>query len=458
MTEIDFTSIDVERTIDILGYDPRQLGPFSKKRVFVICSQCGNGRKREFREVCKRPDNVCLKCIKDEARKKREFIEEKRAERVKATEERAIRNKTSFVIACPTCSKERQVSYKISLKPTDCTRCAGFKRRKNNPKANIDELVQRIEKSEKSDKYERIYISFIESRKKKQTEFLSEDYIEIHHILPRCMGGTDKLDNLIKLTPEDHFFAHLLLAKAYGGKNWLALSSMLNRGMKTEKIEYKNFKNKRKTFGLVRRLLAKNLTGLNNHQSDTKIYTLRHIDGREIVGYRFEISKKLGCEAAQIGRLLKPNTRHKSYKGWYYPENNPNGIIGADGEKIRKKLIDKTIHHLFHPSGKQWSGTKWEFKEQFFSPLQFTKEHSHCCGWFKTKEAAKTAGLPRSGSYFRKVYDLFLAGENITFPKHDVSRKEYDKNMEAISVMKNRYKFNIEYVEENDNLIARITP
>lgn len=40
-------------------------------------------------------------------------------------------------------------------------------------------------------------------------------YTETHHIIPRCMGGTDDKTNLVLLTPEEHFTAHLLLFKIY---------------------------------------------------------------------------------------------------------------------------------------------------------------------------------------------------------------------------------------------------
>lgn len=36
---------------------------------------------------------------------------------------------------------------------------------------------------------------------------------EIHHIVPRSMGGTDEDSNLVKFTPREHFFAHVLLEK-----------------------------------------------------------------------------------------------------------------------------------------------------------------------------------------------------------------------------------------------------
>lgn len=39
--------------------------------------------------------------------------------------------------------------------------------------------------------------------------------VERHHIVPKCMGGTDKKSNIVKLSPEEHFFAHILLVKIY---------------------------------------------------------------------------------------------------------------------------------------------------------------------------------------------------------------------------------------------------
>lgn len=37
----------------------------------------------------------------------------------------------------------------------------------------------------------------------------------LHHIIPRCFGGTDDDSNLISLTYREHFIAHALLAKAF---------------------------------------------------------------------------------------------------------------------------------------------------------------------------------------------------------------------------------------------------
>ncbi len=39
--------------------------------------------------------------------------------------------------------------------------------------------------------------------------------MEWHHILPVCLGGTDNPNNIVALTPEEHFIAHRLLTKIF---------------------------------------------------------------------------------------------------------------------------------------------------------------------------------------------------------------------------------------------------
>lgn len=46
-----------------------------------------------------------------------------------------------------------------------------------------------------------------------------EVYTERHHVIPRCLGGTDEKDNLVRLTAEEHFVAHQLLVKMFPDNN-----------------------------------------------------------------------------------------------------------------------------------------------------------------------------------------------------------------------------------------------
>jgi len=50
--------------------------------------------------------------------------------------------------------------------------------------------------------YKKIYNSLIESRKIN----FSEELGEMHHIVPKCLGGDDNVDNLEKLTLESIYW------------------------------------------------------------------------------------------------------------------------------------------------------------------------------------------------------------------------------------------------------------
>ncbi|MCK9154745.1 MAG: HNH endonuclease [Paludibacteraceae bacterium] len=40
-------------------------------------------------------------------------------------------------------------------------------------------------------------------------------YYEKHHVIPKCIGGSDNNENLVLLTAREHFLAHFLLTKIY---------------------------------------------------------------------------------------------------------------------------------------------------------------------------------------------------------------------------------------------------
>lgn len=69
--------------------------------------------------------------------------------------------------------------------------------------------------------YAKIYDNFIKTRSEN-----IEEYYEVHHIMPRCLGGPDEKSNLIKLTAREYFLAHRLLAKIHPKKYWIAIRSV----------------------------------------------------------------------------------------------------------------------------------------------------------------------------------------------------------------------------------------
>lgn len=54
-----------------------------------------------------------------------------------------------------------------------------------------------------------------------------DSYHEQHHIVPRCLGGSDDASNLVNLTPEEHYLAHQLLVKIYPDNRKLVNAAMM---------------------------------------------------------------------------------------------------------------------------------------------------------------------------------------------------------------------------------------
>lgn len=62
-------------------------------------------------------------------------------------------------------------------------------------------------------------------------------YTEVHHIIPKCMGGNDDPSNLVRLTPEAHYVAHQLLVKIYPDNHKLIFAAhMMNNGRTSNKL------------------------------------------------------------------------------------------------------------------------------------------------------------------------------------------------------------------------------
>ena len=64
-------------------------------------------------------------------------------------------------------------------------------------------------------KYKNWYNNLIVKSKNRDID----EYTELHHIIPKSLGGSDDKDNLVELTAREHFIAHLLLTKITEGQN-----------------------------------------------------------------------------------------------------------------------------------------------------------------------------------------------------------------------------------------------
>ena len=74
--------------------------------------------------------------------------------------------------------------------------------------------------------YYNIYNSIINKRKNEKTS----EYTEKHHILPKCLNGSDAHYNLVRLTAREHYICHWLLCKIYkNNQNYFKLLAAFMR-------------------------------------------------------------------------------------------------------------------------------------------------------------------------------------------------------------------------------------
>jgi ribosomal protein S27AE len=77
------------------------------------------------------------------------------------------------------------------------------------------------------------YNRLIETRKT-LSRSKKEGYFELHHIVPKCYGGSNKPDNLVLLTAREHFLAHWLLWRANRDKKSAAMFNAMTRTSKNQ--------------------------------------------------------------------------------------------------------------------------------------------------------------------------------------------------------------------------------
>jgi hypothetical protein len=61
--------------------------------------------------------------------------------------------------------------------------------------------------------YQKLYNQIIENRK--QNPLPNNEYGEVHHVIPKSLGGDNEKENLVKLSAREHFICHYLLTKMY---------------------------------------------------------------------------------------------------------------------------------------------------------------------------------------------------------------------------------------------------
>ena len=206
------------------------------------------------------------------------------------------------------------------------------------------------------------YIAFCELRQ--QRPLLSGRLYQVHHILPRCLGGSDDRSNLVSLTHQEHFLAHCLLhlmfPKHYGLKQAIRLMAKGNANgtqYQEAKLALSNVEVPEK----VRRKLSESTSQLwkdpeyRNRVTESNKGRQRSEETRsrvsEAATVRWETAspeyrEKVKQTLSQNAKNMKPETKQKMSDSHRGKKLSP-GHVKAASEGRKNREVWKHFDYLF---------------------------------------------------------------------------------------------------------------
>lgn len=175
---------------------------------------------------------------------------------------------------------------------------------------------------------EKTYNSLIERGKTRGLRKKSLDYYtEIHHIIPKCIGGTDDKDNLVLLTYREHVIAHMLLARIYNTIElkhvvYLMFNSFKNKTLGNIKLSTKQleeiriasaeFLKKKFTGRIVKPEWIEKAKETKKRRYGGKLTEAQRIaQARGRVGMRFSEKRKQNMSKSLSGITISDETKKK---------------------------------------------------------------------------------------------------------------------------------------------------
>lgn len=162
------------------------------------------------------------------------------------------------------------------------------------------------------------YQDFVNNILKTRGRFgCGDEYHEHHHIVPKCLGGSDSTENLIDLYAKEHFEAHRLLALENPDNDklvyaWTCMAFVENKGQKRYKITAEEYEEAKLALSKTQSI---NMVGKNNpfygrtHTKETRDKIRESSISRYYVG---ENNPWFGChhteESKEKMRKPRPNT------------------------------------------------------------------------------------------------------------------------------------------------------
>jgi len=150
----------------------------------------------------------------------------------------------------------------------------------------------------KNNKYTNWYFDIINQAKGRTTE----GYCEIHHIIPKSLGGTDEKSNLIPLTAKEHYITHLLLMKMVESKDDRYKMAAAFLYMSTVRNGYTNMRYTSRLYE-YHKIIRSKILSERNAGSGNPMFGKHHSDETKL-----KIAKSNSrCTLTEEGRKKKSN-------------------------------------------------------------------------------------------------------------------------------------------------------
>ena len=122
--------------------------------------------------------------------------------------------------------------------------------------------------------YQRIHDAIIDRARNRKLQ----GYREQHHVIPRCLGGTDDKSNLVELTAREHFIVHKLLCEIYPNEHKLVYAYwMMSRNVSNSKykrdysVSNRDYEQAKKLFSEVSSIRQKGQKLSEEHKQKLRI-------------------------------------------------------------------------------------------------------------------------------------------------------------------------------------------
>lgn len=152
-------------------------------------------------------------------------------------------------------------------------------------------------------------------------ELPKDVYSEKHHILPKCLGGNNNKENVVKLLPKEHYIAHLLLFRLHPNNQKLVFAFwMMCNGNRKKNRKYvvsgKIYEEIRTKFIEIVKQREPFFKGKQHTEESKQKNRIAHLgkstwDGK----IHSEESKKKMRESA-LGKKLSEETKNKLSQFW----------------------------------------------------------------------------------------------------------------------------------------------